>query len=90
MRAPLGWGGAVLIGGALVFFFFFLADETERRANTLIPRTAPAVPVADGTATPDLPRPRAARTDALLDEEHPWSRACAPAFRAAERASAVR
>lgn len=55
-----------------------------------LPRTAPAVPVADGTATPDLPRPRAARTDALLDEEHPWSRACAPAFRAAERASAVR
>ncbi|MDP3714500.1 MAG: flagellar biosynthetic protein FliO [Mycobacteriales bacterium] len=54
------------------------------------PRTAPAVPVADGTATPDLPRPRTARTDALLDEEHPWSRACAPAFRAAERASAVR
>ena len=46
--------------------------------------------VADGPATPDLPRTRSARTDAQLDEEHPWSRACAPAFRAAERVPALR
>jgi flagellar biosynthetic protein FliO len=46
--------------------------------------------VADGTATTDLPRHRTARTDAQLDEEHPWSRACAPAFRSADRAPALR
>ena len=45
---------------------------------------------ADGTATTDLPRTRTARTDAQLDEEHPWSRACAPAFRSADRAPALR
>jgi membrane dipeptidase len=37
------WWLAVPIGAALVFFFFFAADQTDRRANTLIPRTAPAV-----------------------------------------------
>jgi microsomal dipeptidase-like Zn-dependent dipeptidase len=31
-----------VVGGA-AFFFFFVADQTDRRANTLIPRTAPAV-----------------------------------------------
>jgi membrane dipeptidase len=43
VKTPLAWGAAILLAGALGFFFFFAADETDRRANTLIPRTPPAV-----------------------------------------------
>jgi flagellar biosynthetic protein FliO len=35
-------------------------------------------------------RRRVARTDALRDEEHPWTRACRPAFRAADGDDALR
>ena len=41
----------------------------------------------DGSAsvhTPVAARRQAARTDALRDEEHPWTRACRPTFRAAD------
>jgi len=43
VKAALAWGAALLIAGALGFFFLFVADETDRRANTRIPRTPPAV-----------------------------------------------
>jgi flagellar biosynthetic protein FliO len=42
---------------------------------------------ADGSASAPsrlAARRRVARTDALRDEEHPWTRVCRPAFRAAD------
>ena len=43
MKAFLASGADLLIAGGLGFFFFFVADETDRRANTLIARTPPVV-----------------------------------------------
>jgi len=43
VKAPLAGGAALLVAGALGVFFFFAADETDRRANTLIPRPSPVV-----------------------------------------------
>ena len=43
-------------------------------------------PATDGPAAASrlAVRRRVARTDALRDEEHPWTRACRPAFRTAD------
>src|SRR5688572_31075108 len=41
-RALAGTAALLLLAGAVIFFFF-VADETDRRANTLIPRTPPVV-----------------------------------------------
>ncbi len=66
-------------------------DAAVAAALATLRGESPAGPDGPGSASTRLAaRRRVARTDALRDEEHPWTRACRPAFRAADGDDALR
>ncbi len=68
-----------------------VSDDAVAAALAVLRGETPVV--AEGTVTTSTRlavRRRVARMDALRDEEHPWTRACRPTFRAADGDDALR
>lgn len=63
-----------------------VTDDAVAAALASLRGETPHAAVDGSAAAPTrlAARRRVARTDALRDEEHPWTRACRPAFRAAD------